>query len=251
MKLFLAGTLSGLDKAFLQSEIEKGVFRLDTFADLDTKTLYFLNDWQDFLLDSGAFTYMSKAGDSQKINWDDYIDKYASFIIKNKIKNFFELDIDVIVGYEKVKKLRETLERKTGKQCIPVWHKSRGLDDFKNMCENYSYVAIGGLVTKEIKKTDYKILKYLVSLAHSKNAKIHGLGFTLKGVEKYGFDSVDSSSWNVPLRTGAGVYRFFDKQINFIKAPTGCRSKCYKQVSKQCFSAWAEYARFLYKQGEK
>ena len=58
MKLFLAGTLSGLDKAFLQSEIEKGVFRLDTFARLDTKTLYFLNDWSDFLFNSRAYTYI-------------------------------------------------------------------------------------------------------------------------------------------------------------------------------------------------
>lgn len=249
MKLFLAGTLSGLDKAFLQSEIEKGVFRLDTFARLDTKTLYFLNDWSDFLLDSGAFTYFSDPKNKGNIDWDNYIDKYASFILKHNIKLFFELDIDSLIGYERVKKMRFMLEKKVGRQCIPVWHKSRGLEDFKKMCDDYSYVAIGGLVTKEIKKADYKILQYLVSLAHSKNAKIHGLGFTITDVKKFGFDSVDSSSWNVPLRTGAGVYRFFDKKLNLIKAPAGSRSKCYKQASKQCFSAWADYARFLYRQG--
>lgn len=35
------------------------------------------------------------------VNWDEYVEEYAEFIIKYDIKLFFELDIDAIVGLKK------------------------------------------------------------------------------------------------------------------------------------------------------
>ena len=37
------------------------------------------------------------------INWNQYMQNYIDFIKFNSIRNFFELDIDSIVGYEAVK----------------------------------------------------------------------------------------------------------------------------------------------------
>ena len=98
------------------------------------------------LVDSGAFTFFSS---KKKIDIDGYLTDYIAYINKYDIKHFFELDIDVIVGYEKVLELRERLERETGKKCIPVWHISRGKDEFIKMIKEYDYASIGGVVNKE------------------------------------------------------------------------------------------------------
>lgn len=102
-----------------------------------------------FLLDSGAYTFMAgshKGG----CDWDAYVSEYADFINRFDVKLFFELDIDSVVGLAEVERLRHKLERMTGKKPIPVWHKNRGKEYFVKMCEEYPYVAIGGIVTKEI-----------------------------------------------------------------------------------------------------
>ena len=53
---------------------------------------------------------------------------------------------------KKLKKIRTKLEKGTNKKCIPVWHLSRGFDEFIKHTQEYDYIAIGGIVTKEIKK---------------------------------------------------------------------------------------------------
>lgn len=100
-----------------------------------------------FILDSGAYTMFSFAK-GQQLNWEEYIDRYADFIKRNDVRHFFELDIDKLVGYDEVKRLRKRLERKAERPCIPVWHKSRGKDKFLEMVDQYKYVAIGGIVSK-------------------------------------------------------------------------------------------------------
>ena len=42
------------------------------------------------------------------------------------------MDVDNIIGYEKVLELRKILLEATDK-IIPVWHKNRGIDEFKKM----------------------------------------------------------------------------------------------------------------------
>ena len=45
-----------------------------------------------------------------------------------------------IIDAFKVKEIRKKIEEKTGKKCIPVWHKSRGIEEFKNLLNS----LIGG-----------------------------------------------------------------------------------------------------------
>ena len=72
-----------------------------------------------FLLDSGAFTFMAKAKKTgAAADFDKYLDEYIAFINKWDVKLFFELDIDDIVGYETVKRMRKKLEQKTGKSAF-------------------------------------------------------------------------------------------------------------------------------------
>ena len=96
--------------------------------------------WKMFLLDSGAFTFMHGVEASSKpVDWDGYLSRYIDFINRHDVQHFFELDVDIIVGYDAVKRMRARLEAETGKQSIPVWHRSRGLDEFKNLCRDYPY----------------------------------------------------------------------------------------------------------------
>lgn len=152
------------------------------------------------ICDSGAFTFLNSGKSS---NFDDYVKQYAQFIKKHNIQHYMEMDIDSIVGLKRVEKYRAHLENETGVTPIPVWHKSRGKDYFIQMCDEYPYVAIGGLVTHEIPKRDFPLLRWFVDTAHQHGCKIHGLGLTdMATLKKVPFDSVDSSTWTSGGRFG-------------------------------------------------
>lgn len=213
---------------------------LESYYYVDEVTEKLIPYFKDFLLDSGAFTFItnSKKGN---INWKNYIDGYIEFINKNNIKKFFELDIDSVIGYNNVLKIRKYIEEKTGKKCIPVWHKSRGKEEFIKMCNEYNYVAIGGIVSKEITQKDYPIFTYLINEAHKRGCKIHGLGFTnLKGLEKYKFDSVDSTAWTTGNRFGA-VYFFDGKTMNKYNKKENQRLSDGRKVALHNFIEWTKF----------
>lgn len=198
----------------------------------------------DFLLDSGAFTFMQNT--KSHVDWNDYLEQYADFIKTYNIDKFFELDIDSVIGYENVLKLRKRLETMTGKQCIPVWHLSRGKEEFLKMCDEYPYVSIGGIVSGEIKREQYKHFPWFINQAHKHNAKIHGLGFTnLEGLKKYHFDSVDSTAWTTGNRFGH-IYRFNGKTITKVNKPDGTRvpKEKSRELAVNNFIEWCKFQQY-------
>lgn len=133
MELYIAGTLSRpyvYEKAmgvFLAGEPPlknikdadwEGLNILETYYYLQNNKEFprLIGNFQNFLLDSGAFTFMSGAG---VVNFDKYVEGYAAFIKKYNVKNFFELDIDSVVGIKEVERLREKLERLSGVSLSP------------------------------------------------------------------------------------------------------------------------------------
>ena len=201
------------------------------------------NKEDNFILDSGAFTFFSSVNESKEIDFDGYLDEYIAFINKYNIKRFAELDVDSVAGYEKVLNMRNRLESETGKQCIPVWHVSRGIDDWKSLVKEYDYIAIGGIVSKEITKADFPKLKALTHYANVNGTDVHGLGFTNKDAYKYGFYSVDSSSWRSGSRYGAAV-KFRNNRIQAIKKPENTRAN-YKIIDRNNFIEWCKFQRFV------
>lgn len=198
---------------------------------------------KNFLLDSGAFTFMTSAK-GKAIDWNEYIARYVDFIKRNNVQRYFELDIDSVVGYEKVKQIRRTLEKETGRACIPVWHKSRGYDDFLRMCDEYDYVSVGGIVSGEIKPKQYPIFTKLIDEAHKRGAKIHGLGFTnLQGLKKYHFDSVDSTAWVSGNRFGS-IYIFDGKTMIKHDKKQGQRLASARDVALHNFNEWKKFAAY-------
>lgn len=241
MKLCLAGLNS----------IRQGTYGILKDIPFVLESFYYIRDYQIplihsaelFLLDSGAFTFMSNS--KKAVDWNEYLERYIQFINENDVKYFFELDIDSVVGYERVKELRRKLENGTGKKCIPVWHKSRGIEEFKQLCEDYDYIAIGGLATKEITRDEFPLLKKLCAYARQKRTRVHGLGFTEKDIGEYGFYSCDSTTWNMVSRFGK-IYKFTGDRITVV-TPKGKKIDKSKYIEGEVFNIkeWIKYQNYL------
>ena len=111
------------------------------------------------------------------------------------------------------------------------------------MCKEYNFIAIGGIVTKEIKSSQYNIFLPLLKIAQENNCKVHGLGFTnLKGLEKYKFYSVDSTSWLSGNRFGA-VYWFNGITMKKRNKEIGQRVKT-NMTALHNFSEWVKFSKY-------
>lgn len=245
MQLFLADSGS-LREAYCEEPTKAyRPYILESFYYCDENTIRLMPYFGDFLLDSGAYTFMQNT--KTHIDWNEYVERYAEFIKKYDIAKFFELDIDSIVGYEKVKEFRKRLEDITGRQPIPVWHINRGGEEFERMCQEYTYVAIGGLVggKSEYDRKYWDRFQWFIQTAHKNNAKIHALGFTsFDGIAKYHFDSVDSTAWTTGNRFGY-LYFFKDGKMLKVDTPKGKRLNARKgalhNFTEWCkFQAWAD-----------
>lgn len=197
MKVFLAGTDLMRD---YPEQLRKSKYQLASFYSIKKEMLQYLDSCDEWLLDSGAFTFMRG---KREVDFDTYIRRYAKFIKENNVKRYFELDLDSVIGIQKTIELRSTLEDIVGAQSIPVWHKCRGINEWKRMCECYKYVAIGGIVTKEIVPKEYEAFPHMIAYAHKKGTRVHGLGFTSTSwLHRVHFDTIDSTTWNVGGKYG-------------------------------------------------
>ena len=247
MKIFLAGNglWTWVTPAIVEGGMGSGPYILESFFYADAETERLIHFMGDFLLDSGAFTFMQNA--KTHVDWDDYLRRYAAFINRNKVEKFFELDIDSVVGYDQVLKYREKLEALTGRQAIPVWHTNRGKDEFVRAAKEYPYVAIGGLVgtgKSEYARKYWKYFPWFIKTAHDNGAKIHALGFTsLDGIKQFHFDSVDSTAWTTGNRFGY-LYRFTGDSIAKIDVPPGHRIAKPRDTALNNFQEWVKFQKW-------
>jgi len=244
MKLYLAGTYGYKETVFKY----KPPYLLESYISIQPWQLEYIKSpyCKDFILDSGAFTFMNSKKNA-KLDWEEYVMKYADFINKHGIKLFAELDIDSIVSLRRVEELRDLLEAETGKQPIVVWHKSRGKQDFLDTVASYPYVAIGGIVTREIKKKEYKYFPWFTRKAHEHGAQIHGMGFSpLNG--NYGFDSADTTSW-IGCKFSQ-LYKFDGKKLVSLPKKKNWRRKTPCSVFDEYnLQEWVKFARYLDRRG--
>ena len=207
MKIHLSAVEKGLsDKmidAILQTE-KKLLYNLMSYyyikGDMGGVVERIRDVSESILIDSGAHSFQF----GKKVNWEEYTKKYAEFIKsfdRDNVIGYFEMDIENIIGYDNVKELRKILEKVSDK-IIPVWHPPRGIQDFKDMCEQYAgkIIAIGGF-----KGTDIKDEQYLMFIKYAKKygCRIHCLGMTRADLlDRIPFDYTDSSSWITSANLG-------------------------------------------------
>lgn len=213
------------------------------------ESFYYIADWQtrnihnfkSFMLDSGAFTFMQNA--NKVVDWNKYLNAYIKYIVENGVRLFFELDIDSVIGFDAVLGLRRRLEAETGRRCIPVWHVNRGWDEWLRMCDEYEYVAIGGIADRGRVKVEPYVRRFTKE-AHRRGSKVHGLGYTkLSNLKSTGFDSVDSTAWLYGNR-GAYAYEWNGIEMRKHATPKGKRMNS-KAIARHNFLEWVKMAESL------
>lgn len=193
MKIFLSSLENNTARV---SEIGKMHYNLISYyygRRCDDRVRNIIANSELIMIDSGAHTFQK----GTHVDWEQYTREYAEWIKAHDcdtIIGYFEMDVDNVIGYDHVLKLRRILEQASDK-IIPVWHKNRGIEEYKKMCRDYAgkVVAITGFKNEDIRDEQYPMfLKY----AWQNGCKVHCLGMTRKQVlDKIPFDYVDSSSW--------------------------------------------------------
>ncbi len=238
MKIFIAGTST--NKEIVQRNLPK--FVLESYFYFREWQIPLIKSSEMFLLDSGAYTFMNSSK-HKKLDFDSYLKNYISFINKYDIKYFFELDIDDVVGYEKVLEYRKILEDETGKKCIPVWHITRGKDEYINLCENYDYIAIGGMTNKKVKSKIQKYYRWFEDISIKNKTKVHILGSTDRKTLSSRFYSVDSTAWLNSCR-GTHISKFINGKIKYIQRENA-RIKNLKIAHDYNLKEWIKLQRYL------
>lgn len=202
MKIFLSGVEQGWSPGALRYLIDNGVkfhYNLISYYYVKKSSYEYVEKIRDnselILVDSGAHSFQF----GKKVDFESYTLEYANFIKqfdRPNVLGYFEMDIENVIGYPKVLELRKILEKVSNK-IIPVWHPTRGIEDYEKMCREYAgkVIAIGGF-----KGTDIKDEQYLMFLKVAKKygCKVHCLGMTRKPVlDKVPFDFTDSASWAI------------------------------------------------------
>lgn len=197
MRLYIAGTESVVKGGSYTIDIPNDCYILNSFYYTDDKvTDKILQSVgrENYLLDSGAFTFRMKGLKGMDIG--DFVKQYIDFINRHSIKYFFEMDIDMTYEeLDRVKYFRSMIEDGTGIQSIPVWHKTRGIEEWYDILDKYEYVAIGG-ITSALDDRYADMIKLMVKKANKNNVKVHGLGYNRKDMLDFDFFSCDATSWN-------------------------------------------------------
>lgn len=233
MKVFLAGG----ERWSNHFTAARSKYILATFAYLKQKVFEKIV-CEDFMLDSGAFTFLSKS--DIEMDWKKYVEKYAAFVRANNIKHFFELDIYKIIGVKQTEILRDRLEQTAGRAAMPVWHRILGLDYLHKLSESHKYIGFGGFALQDIKPAEYKFVPQLLKICSENNCRVHGLGFTNQDALKVcKFYSVDSLSWNGE-RFGK-IYHFRNNRLEHIRIPN---RRAKKGVNAHNLLEWGKFQNY-------
>ena len=237
MKIFIAGT-STYKKIVMRNTPK---FLLESYFYFKEWQIPFIKNSEMFLLDSGAYTFMNSKK-HKNLDFDSYLRNYINFINKYDVKYFFELDIDDVVGYEKVLEYRKILQYETGKKCIPVWHLTRGKDEYINLCENYDYIAIGGMTDKKVKSNIQKYYRWFEDIAIKNKTKVHILGSTDRKTLSSRFYSVDSTAWLSCCRA-TQVPQFINGKIKYY-VKENARIADYKNAMEYSLKEWIKMQKY-------
>lgn len=241
MKVFLAGT-SGLKS---QPELmEECRYFLESFISINDWQMKYFKRADDFLLDSGAFTFMN-GGKSGNIY--EYAEKYANFIKKYDIDKFFELDIEMLFGWEEYLRINDFIEKITKKRAIPVFHQKRGLNWWIDACKNYDYIAFGGVAVGagKVRKSILRAMPEFLKIAHSNYTRVHGLGFTMTSkFNEIQFDTIDSTTWTMGGRMGNLCYFTGNGMRQYYPSKNGKKPKNVNDLNAHNFLEWCKFQRW-------
>lgn len=224
------------------SDLQKSEYILASFYYVRRGGYNYQKTFKNFMLDSGAFSFIYRKGHelANQKQIKSYLNNYIDYINHYDIKYFAELDIDSIIGHENVKRLRKELEQRTNKKCIPIWHHSRGKDEFIRLCKEYDYIGIGGIAGGEELSKHREVYRDLNLFAKKFGTKVHGMGFTPQNsLNSYMFYSTDSTSWTTGGRYKK-LYVFRHGGMTTVDT-SKYRLKNYKKLTRHNLGEWLKY----------
>ena len=201
----------------------KGIGQLKKYSDMH------------LFIDSGAYTYNTdpKFAEYTLEQWEEQIHEYLNWVRKHKDSIFAiaDLDIQYLVGYDKVvewrKKYFEPFMLETGVPVCFIYHEE-GQDIWEYMCKRYPYVGISLNIDRDVDETE---LKNKFKVAEKYNTLIQGMASTRTGMlTQYPFYTVDSTTWNVGLKYGEISVWTGTKMIRAKK--TELETKVFPYISK-------------------
>lgn len=218
MRIFLAG---GENSAAIDTLLDikaPNVFLSYFYLKNSNATGKILEDYKRngtvMALDSGAYTFLASTGQGrgntvkgQPISDkpDEYIRGYIQWLKKygSYFDFYVELDIDRVVGWEKVKEFREDFrEQGLIDKLLLVWHDSipDGIKQFEMDCQEVNYLAIGD-------HPDFGRFSMLLEIAKKYKKKVHAFATTKPDyIERFSFYSADSTSWKAGSKYGTTYY---------------------------------------------
>lgn len=158
-------------------------------------------------IDSGAHTFLTndKFLDMPKEFWEDYLEKYTEWLIKNKDYIFAcaNLDLEAIVGNELVDEWNDKYFKKVeeaGIEVCYIWHSPRGETGWEEMCKKHSYIGLS--IQNDTDTTLQKLMKK-IKVAQKYNTRVHGMALTKTDIlVRVPFFSADSTTWLVGQQYG-------------------------------------------------
>ena len=241
MEVYLAGT-SGLKER--PDLVAKSLYTLESFVYIKPWQMPLLLHSKGFILDSGAFTFMSQ---TTRCDLYAYARKYAEFIREYGISSFIELDVESVTGWDEYLRINDVIREITLKEPIPVFHKTRGLNWWKEQTKQHERVAYGGVAISSgrNKKIDFSVMPEFIKIAHKNGAKVHGLGFTqTKKFNEIKFDSVDSTTWTIAGRLGAMCFFNGSRMTQFHSTERGKKMINAKELLYYNFNQWLKFQQY-------
>lgn len=190
-----------------------------SFAEPPTETCWQLYRQYgiEIIADSGAFSMWKRGLDLQ-------LDSYMSWLKKNDIKTYFNLDV---IGDPETTAMNQRTMERAGFGPIPVFHFGEPMELLEMLVAKYSLIGLGGTVGQP---TTVKEQWFRQIFSLHPEGRFHALGITnAKIITQFPFESVDSVWW---------VYKFRDKQTrlspgNDRKAEQRARVRYLLRLEKQ------------------
>jgi hypothetical protein len=156
---------------------------------------YFAQPWPDVFLDSGAYS-----AESQGAVID--IGAYAEWVNHHIGLASAYANLDVIGDANGTERNQRELERR-GLSPLPVFHTGEPWSVLERLCDEYPYVALGGMVGKAKQRDRLRAwIAKAFSVAGDRTV-FHGFGLTVWDLMRdFSWYSVDSSSWGSGFRFG-------------------------------------------------
>lgn len=152
---------------------------------------------KSWVIDSGAHTYQQIRFKVPIDTLMAYADRYIDFCVRSRDLWDWcaELDVEEMYGQDFVEEVWDKMNA-AGLPALRVWHTWRGIDAFKEYCQEKEYVGVAGPMPH------VDDLAKMVRWAYYNGNKIHAFGVLRGELMKWPVFSSDAISWLSPEAWG-------------------------------------------------